>query len=126
MKMIAIVVSGEKFHCAHVRSPDLFRREIAAIHGSAHLVLAIAPVCGTEVPHLIGFIADEVLPRFVPSVRLQRDPVFLASLHWLIVGKPLISLCFARVIRKLRHGSGVPALRRWWYRCAGRTSGGAA
>lgn len=83
MKIIAIVRDNAgAFHCAFVKNPDLFRREVASQTGGASLAYASAASLGGSPEALINQLHQTVLPRFAAAPSLQHDIGFLAAVSW--------------------------------------------
>ena len=113
MKIIAIVRdSAGEFHCAYVKNPDLFRREVAAKAGGASLAFASAAVMGGSAKALIDKLQQNVLPRFATAPSLQHDIGFLAAVNWTVAGKPLLKAQVERMLRRARKATGIAACQR--------------
>src|SRR5690554_1758220 len=103
MKIIAIVRDrAGSFHCAHVKNPDLFRREVAAQTGSATLVYASAIVVGSKAEALFDKLRHRVLPLYADAPSLQHDIGFLAAVGWTVTGRPLLAAQAQRLWRRAR------------------------
>ncbi|HCO53445.1 MAG TPA: hypothetical protein DIT93_00310 [Pelagibacterium sp.] len=102
MKMIAIVCDGAgAFHCACVKNPDLFRRDIAAKTGAGFIAWAGTPIHGTSPQSLIANIERSVLPRFIAGPALQHDLHFTIAMGWVVFGKPLAVIIGAKIVRSV-------------------------
>jgi hypothetical protein len=113
MKIIAIFRdSAGAFHCAHVKNPDLFRREVAVQSGGATLAYASATVVGSRAEALIDKLQQKVLPRFAAAPSLQHDIGFLAAVSWTVIGRPLLKAQVLRMSRQVRRVSGALACQR--------------
>lgn len=114
MKIIAIVRdSAGAFHCAHVKNPDLLRREIASQTGSASLVYASAIVVGSKAEALLDTLRHKILPHYADAPSLQHDIGFLAAVSWMVVGRPLLQAQAQRMWRRARKAVGILACQRF-------------
>lgn len=119
MKMIAIVCDGAgAFHCACVKNPDLFRREIAAKTGAGFIAWAGTPIHGTSPQGLIADIERLVLPRFTAGPSLRHDLHFTIAIFWVVFGKPMAMIISARIVRSIWRVTGIAFLWTFWRRPA--------
>tara|TARA_A100001391_G_scaffold205337_2_gene205130 strand:- start:4186 stop:4575 length:390 start_codon:yes stop_codon:yes gene_type:complete len=115
MKMIAIVCDGAgAFHCACVKNPDLFRREVSAKTGAGFIAWAGTPIHGTSLQALIADIERLVLPRFTAGPDLQHDLHFTIAVGWVVFGKPLAVIVSAKIARAVCRVTGIAVL--WNFR----------
>lgn len=111
MKIIAIVCDGAgAFHCASVKNPDLFRRQIAAQTGAGFIAWAGTPIQGTSLQALVADIERLVLPRFTAGPDLQHDLHFTIAVGWVVFGKPLAVIISAKIVRSIWRVTGIAFL----------------
>lgn len=111
MKMIAIVCDGAgAFHCACVKNPDLFRRDIAARTGAGFIAWAGTPIHGTSPHTLIADLERYVLPHFTAGPALQHDLHFTIAVGWVVFGKPLAVIIKGRITRSIWRVIGIAFL----------------
>ncbi len=96
------------FHCAIVKNPDFFRRDIAASTGRAEIIWASTAVLDGNP------LGSAAVPG---SQNLQHDLGFAAAIGWTVTVRPLPYRVLTRLRRTLRRASGVALLRRIRFRC---------